>query len=241
MCGPWATVPTGPYGRVVAGPPSTGTARAQLRRRVAWSWVLTARTWPSGVQPRTRVCPLPQYVSRVDGPPSTGAMCTSGAPSRVEVQATVVPSGEMRGRVTGTLSALTRQARPPSRGASHTSSSAVKVTDSPCRWGYRRYAAGVAGCVTGSLYASAAPQVRGFPHFPAPPPPPPTVSVTVTVTVTVGRAPGRADPDGATGDGVADLQSPSPLTRNNCFLPTTAVRSPGHRPRRPPARPGPRP
>ncbi|CAM5308505.1 hypothetical protein SHIRM173S_11454 [Streptomyces hirsutus] len=93
---------------------------------------------PVRVQPRTWVFPLPQYVRRLPGPPSTGATCTSGAPSRVEVQATVVPSGEMRGIVTGTLSALARQARPPSSGASHTSSSAVKATNSPCRCGNRK-------------------------------------------------------------------------------------------------------
>ena len=80
----------------------------------------------------------PQYVSRSEGPPSTGARCTSGAPSRVEVQATWVPSGEMRGWSTGRLSALTRQARPPSSGASQTSSSAVKAINSPWTWGYRR-------------------------------------------------------------------------------------------------------
>ena len=54
------------------------------------------------------------------------------------VFAGVVPSGEIRGWLTGTLSALARQARPPSSGASHTSSSAVKATNSPCRWGNRR-------------------------------------------------------------------------------------------------------
>ncbi|GAA2874553.1 hypothetical protein GCM10010524_02070 [Streptomyces mexicanus] len=59
----------------------------------------------------------------------------------------MVPSGEMRGWFTGTLSALTRQARPPSRGASHTSSSAVKATNSPCRCGNRRYPD---GCTDGA-------------------------------------------------------------------------------------------
>lgn len=33
--GPYATPPTGPKGRAGAGPPSSGTARAQLRRREA--------------------------------------------------------------------------------------------------------------------------------------------------------------------------------------------------------------
>lgn len=136
---PRATSPTQPYGRIVAGPPSSGTERAQLRRRLAWPWALVTRTSPSAVQPRTWVRELPQYVRRLAGPPSTGAVCTSGAPSRAEVQATVAPSGEMRGWVTGTFSALTRQARPPlSRDASHTSSSAVKATNSPCRCGKRR-------------------------------------------------------------------------------------------------------
>src|SRR5690606_33672596 len=159
------TSPTGPYGRVVAGPPSSGTACAQVRRRLACPWVLVASTRPSGVQPRTCVLWLPQYVRRRAGPPSTGATCTSGAPSRVEAQATQVPSGEMRGWATGTLSALTRQARPPpSCGASHTSSSAVKATNSPCGCGKRRYAADAtgAGCVTRSPYARDGGPGQGF-------------------------------------------------------------------------------
>ena len=57
---PWATSPTGPYGRVVAGAAVEREARAQVRRRLACPWVLSARTWPSGVQPRTWVFELPQ-------------------------------------------------------------------------------------------------------------------------------------------------------------------------------------
>lgn len=150
--GPWATAPTGPYGSVEAGPPSTGIARAQLRRSDACPYVLMASTSPPGVQPRTEVRPLPQCVSRFDGPPSAAATCTSGAPSRVEVHAMSVPSGENRGWPTGMLSALTRQARPvPSNGAAQTSSSAVKVIKSPCRCGKRRYAGCEGcGCVTSS-------------------------------------------------------------------------------------------
>lgn len=58
--GPYAREPTGPYGRVRAGPPSTGTARAQVRRSEAWPCVLMASTSPSGVQPRTEVRASPQ-------------------------------------------------------------------------------------------------------------------------------------------------------------------------------------
>ncbi len=43
--------------------------------------------------------------------------------------------GEARRARRAAWSAETRQARPPSSGASHTSSSATKVTRSPCRWG----------------------------------------------------------------------------------------------------------
>lgn len=136
--GPYATPPTGPYGSTAAGPPSSGTARAQVRRSEAWPWVLIARTSPSGVQPRTDVFALPQYVSRSAGPPSTGARCTSGAPARSEDQAMCAPSGEILGWFTGTLSALTRHARPPSIGATQTSSSAVKAINSPWTCGNRR-------------------------------------------------------------------------------------------------------
>ena len=56
-----------------AGPPSSGTARAQVRRVDASPREVTATSRPSGVQPRTAVRPSPQYVSRRDGPPSSGA------------------------------------------------------------------------------------------------------------------------------------------------------------------------
>jgi hypothetical protein len=136
--GPYATPPTGPYGRISEGPPSSGTACAQVRRSDACPCVVSARTRPSGVQPRTEVLWLPQWVSRSEGPPSTGARWTSGVPSRYEDQAIRVPSGEILGWFTGMLSALTRHARPPSSGATQTSSSAVKAINSPCRCGYRR-------------------------------------------------------------------------------------------------------
>src|SRR3954469_24387682 len=223
VAGPYATWPTGPYGRVVPGPPSSGTVCAQLRRRLAWPWVVIARTSPSGVQPRTWVRALPQWVSLLDGPPSTGAMCTSGAPSRTEVQATVVPSGDIRGWVTGTLSALTRQARPPSSGASHTSSSAVKATSSPCRCGNRRYA-DVAGCVTRSPYARSVSVHRGFDHLPSGQHCGSFWHQIVLVTVTVTVAPGCRGL--LTGGGGVALQSPSPSTWNHCLPPTVAVRSP---------------
>jgi hypothetical protein len=93
-----------------------------------------ARTW-SPDQPITSVLTSPQCVSRVLGPPSTGATWTSGSTSRQLVHANRVPSGAKRGELTGTWSAETRQARPPSSGANQTSSSATKVTRSPCRWG----------------------------------------------------------------------------------------------------------
>ena len=60
-----------------------------------------------------------------------------GYDGREDAWATPIQRGLGR-LTTGTWSAVTRQARPPSRGASHTSSSATKVTRSPCRCGKRR-------------------------------------------------------------------------------------------------------
>ena len=100
-----------------------------------WPTVLVASTSPSAVQPMTSVLMSAQWVRRRLGPPSAGATCTSGSTSRQLVQARWVPSAENRGELTVTWSADTRQARPPPSGASHTSSSATKVTNSPCRWG----------------------------------------------------------------------------------------------------------
>ncbi len=69
---------------------------------VACPAVVVATGRPSAVQPRSAVNGLPQWVSRRAGPPSTGATWISGAPSRVEAKATSRPSGENRGRLTGT-------------------------------------------------------------------------------------------------------------------------------------------
>ncbi len=131
---------TQPYGSRVAGPPSSGTAYAHRRVSELCPVALTASTRPSAVQPRTEVEPPPQCVSRSPSPPSISAANTSAAPSLVPVHAMRAPSGENLGYDTETRSAVKRQALPPVSGASQTSSSATKVTRSPCRCGYLRYA-----------------------------------------------------------------------------------------------------
>ena len=79
-----------------------------------------------------------QYVSRVAGPPATGATYTSGLPSRRLPHATCEPSGESLGRDAGTRSEVSRSARPPSMPTRQTSSSATKTMWSPATEGKRR-------------------------------------------------------------------------------------------------------
>ena len=76
----------------------------------------------------------------MDAPPATGTACTSGAPSRVLVNATVSPSGDSRAPATGTPSAVSRHARPPAASVSQTSFSATNAIRSPRMLGKRRYA-----------------------------------------------------------------------------------------------------
>ena len=94
---------------------------------------------PSGSQPTTFVAGRPQKVSRRGAAaPWASATHTSGPPEAREVKAMCVPSGEKRGYETGAPSSVSRQARPPVSGASHTSFAAVKVISSPRTSGWRR-------------------------------------------------------------------------------------------------------
>ncbi len=99
---------SGPSGSRRGVPPVAGMTCAQGWRRDGCPAALTASTSPSGVQPISLVVWSPHQVSRRAAPPSTSVTNTSGARSRVDVHATRAPSGEIRGRATGTPSAVRR-------------------------------------------------------------------------------------------------------------------------------------